>query len=143
MNDFQELYQEIILDHYKRPRNSGRVGGDGTAKVHENPNCGDSLKLEVGIDDEGKISGVIIDVHGCAISVASASMMTEYLEGKTVEEARSDADRFVKAMRGEDGDITFDSWGDLAALSGVIHFPLRVKCATLAWHAVKEELGTN
>lgn len=133
-----DLYQEIILEHYRRPRNS-RPLDDVVARVHENPACGDAIKLLVEVDDNGQV-GLAFDGKGCAISISSASMMTELVKGRTVGEAEALIDRFVRAMRGEIPSEVLDELGELASLKGVRKYPVRVKCATLAWHALAEML---
>jgi len=136
-----DLYREVILDHYRRPRNAADLSHVPEASVHENPTCGDSLKLEVVTGPDGKVSRIRHETKGCAISVASVSLMSEQLEGKSVEEAREIARSFIRMMRGDDNPADLERWGDLAALQGVSRFPVRVKCATLAWHALLESLG--
>ncbi len=133
--EYDELYQEIILDHYRSPRNAAVLDNVPEAMAHENPSCGDSLKLEVAVRD-GTVEGVRFDGKGCAISTASASLMTEHMKGKTLEGARHLADTFIRTMRGEEPPETLDAMDDLVAFKGVIRFPVRVKCATLAWHAL-------
>ena len=133
--NFDDLYQEIILDHYKRPRNTADLSELSDEHVHENPTCGDSLKLLVSIGKDGVVDKVRFDGSGCAISMASASMMTELLEGKKVEEALALVGEFVHIMRGDIDPVELEKHGDVAALGGVVSFPLRIKCATLAWHA--------
>jgi nitrogen fixation NifU-like protein len=134
-----ELYREVILDHYRSPRNSADLSHVPEARVHENPTCGDALKLEVVTGPDGKVSRIRHESKGCAISVASVSLMSAELEGKSVEEAREIAESFIRMMRGEEP-AELERWGDLAALQGVTRFPVRVKCATLAWHALLESL---
>jgi nitrogen fixation NifU-like protein len=134
------LYQEIILDHYRRPRNR-RPLDDVPAREHENPACGDTIKLVVEVNGNGTVKAVTFDGAGCAISMASASMMTELAAGKPVAEVREAAARFLAIMRGEEDADGLDSWGELASLKGVIRYPVRVKCATLAWHALEEAVG--
>lgn len=141
MNDFDDLYQEIVLDHYRSPRNKARLDNVPESMVHENPSCGDSIKLEVIRGNDGRLSGIRFDGRGCAISTASASLMTEKLKGLSVEEARSVADSFIKSLRGDGPIEALDGMGDLAAFKGVAKFPVRVKCATLAWHALLVTLG--
>ncbi len=136
MNPFDDLYQEIVLDHYRSPRNKARLDNVPESMVHENPSCGDSIKLEVTLDDGGKLTSGRFDGRGCAISTASASLMTEKLRGLSVVEARAFAERFVETLRGERPLETLDDMGDLVAFKGVSQFPVRVKCATLAWHAL-------
>ena len=136
-----DLYRDVILDHYRCPRNKADLDNVPGAKVHENPTCGDSLKLEVVKGPDGKILSVRHAATGCAISVASTSLMTEHVAGKTVEEARETARAFIRMMRGEQDAAALEDWGDLVALQGVSKFPVRVKCATLSWHALLESLG--
>ncbi len=140
MGDLDDLYMEIILDHYKSPRNKADLSHIDNDNMHENPSCGDSLKLEILMGDDGRIDSVRFDGHGCAISTASASLMTERLPGKTPEEARSFIEVFLKVLRGEEPAERLEEWGDLAVLGGVVKFPMRVKCATLAWHALEKSL---
>ena len=136
MTDFEELYQEIIRDHSRNPRNAASLDHVSEALVHENPACGDSLKLEVLIDEDGKIARVVFDGKGCAISTASASMLTETVKGMPIAEGRRIAGAFIDVIRGQKEPALLDEMGDLAAFKGVIRFPMRVKCATLAWHAL-------
>lgn len=131
-----ELYQELILDHYRRPRNRGRLdGADRTAELH-NPLCGDEIVVDLKLEGE-TVAEIRFDGHGCAISQASASMMTERVKGRSVGEARAAIELFRSLMRGE-GDIekAADFIGDLVALGGVRRFPVRIKCATLPWNAL-------
>ena len=137
--DFDDLYKEIILDHYKHPRNFAGLDHISAENVHENPSCGDSVKLEVVVEN-GVIERVRCDGKGCAISVASASMMSELLTGLSVEDAREKIRLFERIMRGEEDSAILEEWGELASLGGVIKFPLRVKCATLSWHAAEHAL---
>jgi nitrogen fixation protein NifU and related proteins len=132
---FDELYQEIVMDHYRSPRNRARLDHIPQSMAHENPTCGDSIKLELTVE-HGKLSGVRFDGKGCAISTASASLMTEKMKGLSVPEARDLADTFIRVMRGEEPVEVLDEMGDLAAFKGIVSFPVRVKCATLAWHAL-------
>ncbi len=137
---FEDLYQEIILDHYRHPRNFDDLSGVSEQEVYENPTCGDSVKLVVDVDDDGIVQGIRYNSKGCAISVASASLMSERLKGLTVEEALRRVREFVQILRGESKDSSLEDWGDLIALEGVAQYPLRVKCATLAWHALEHAL---
>lgn len=136
MTAFDELYQEIIMDHYRSPRGAAKLDHVPQAMAHENPTCGDSIKLEVVVGEGGSLDRVRFDGHGCAISTASASLMTESVHGLSVTDARERADTFIKALRGEIPASTLDAMGDLAAFKGLTSFPVRVKCATLAWHAL-------
>jgi nitrogen fixation NifU-like protein len=138
----EELYQEIILDHYRRPRNRGIVEPADLSATEYNPLCGDEIKVTARLND-GKISELKFDGHGCSISQASASIMTQKMLGKTADEARRFIDSFLQMMR---GDIPFGGkeLGDLKALEGVLKFPVRVKCATLAWHTTQKAIdGQN
>jgi nitrogen fixation NifU-like protein len=129
------LYQEIILDHFKNPRNFGKLEGPSTAVHHENPSCGDQLDLQICIDSQQRLDQIKFYGRGCAISQSSASMMTELVKGKTVAEAREAIASFFHLLTGA-GEAKIDL-GDLEALAGVKQFPIRVKCATLAWKALE------
>ncbi len=130
-----DLYRELILDHYARPRNKGTLE-DADIKVEgTNPLCGDELSIFVQLDD-GKIAQARFVGRGCSISQASTSMMTEQIIGKTLEEARALVRRFKAMMHGEP--VSEEELGDLLALQGVRKFPVRVKCATLAWVALEQ-----
>lgn len=137
---FEDLYQEIILDHYRHPRNFDDLVDVSEQEVYENPTCGDSVKLVVDVDEGGIVRGIRYNSKGCAISVASASLMSERLKGLTVEQALRRVDEFMQILRGENPEANLTDWGDLVALEGVAHYPLRVKCATLAWHALRHAL---
>jgi nitrogen fixation NifU-like protein len=134
----EELYQEIILDHYRRPRNRGKVDPADLKAKENNPLCGDEIEVTAKLVD-GKIADLKFDGHGCSISLASASIMTQKLIGKTLTDAEAFIESFQKMMR---GDIPFGGreLGDLKALEGVLKFPVRVKCATLAWHVTHRGL---
>lgn len=134
----EELYQEIILDHYRRPRNRGKVDPADIRASDSNPLCGDEIEVTAKLSD-GKISDLKFEGHGCSISTASASIMTQKLIGKTPAEAAAFIESFQKMMR---GDVPFGGkeLGDLKALEGVLKFPVRVKCATLAWHTAAKGL---
>lgn len=129
-----DLYRQVIMDHYQHPRNQGKLEGDALSVDMKNPTCGDEITLQLQIED-----GIVKDVRfkgvGCSISMASASMMTEAIKGKTVEEALSLSEEFRKMMKGET--VEDEELGDLEALAGVSKFPARIKCATLAWHALE------
>lgn len=137
---FDDLYQEIILDHYRNPRNTADLSFISEENIHENPSCGDTVKLHAVVEDD-TIRKVEFEGHGCAISVASASMMSELLTGRGVSEAVAMIARFEAIMRGETDTSELQEWGELAALEGVISFPLRIKCATLSWHALEVTLA--
>lgn len=135
MSELNELYQEVILDHNRRPRNFRVIDPASRQQEGYNPLCGDRLTLYVTVQD-GVIADVAFQGSGCAISKASASLMTEALKGKTVGEARALFDRF-HAMITSSPDTPVDDLGKLAVLAGVREFPTRVKCASLAWHTLK------
>ncbi|MFQ5968626.1 MAG: Fe-S cluster assembly sulfur transfer protein SufU [Acidimicrobiia bacterium] len=137
MEGLRELYQEVILDHSKKPRNFREIdNAEHKAKGH-NPLCGDKISVFVTLK-EGKIQDIGFQGAGCAISTASASMMTESLKGKTMAEAEALFGRFHDLVTGklESGEGT-DELGKLAVFAGVQEFPIRVKCATLAWHTLR------
>jgi nitrogen fixation NifU-like protein len=137
--EFEDLYQDILLDHFKHPRNFHSLADGEVLVDEENPTCGDHIRLAAGVEN-GHITGVCFDGKGCAISLASASMMSERMRGLTPEEARRLIADFVAFMRSEK-ELDEDWLGDLAALAGVRQFPLRVKCATMSWHALGKALG--
>ena len=137
---FDDLYQEIILDHYRNPHNFGEIQRSCTIVEEDNPTCGDQIKLSLWVDENKTIQDIKFSGQGCAISIASASIMTETVKGKTTNEAKEIADTIITTMRGEGDPYVLDEYGDLIALKGVIQFPARVKCATLAWHALEEAL---
>jgi nitrogen fixation NifU-like protein len=134
MSDLQELYQEVILDHNRRPRNF-RVLDEGRKAEGYNPLCGDRLTVYVRVEN-GVIKDATFQGSGCAISKASASLMTDVVKGKTVEEAEKLFDRFHRAVTAP-VDAPVEDLGKLSALTGVRQFPVRVKCATLAWYALR------
>jgi nitrogen fixation NifU-like protein len=136
--EFDELYQDIILDHYRHPHNFG-VGNPLCTHIElDNPVCGDHIKLTLEVDNDGIVKDLKFSGSGCAISVASASIMTDEIKGKTVEEAEAIIEDVLETMTGKREPDSLDKHGDLVALKGVIKFPVRVKCATLAWHAVQD-----
>lgn len=140
MTDLADLYQEIIVDHSKRPRNNARPSGHSHMAEGHNPLCGDSINVYVTLQD-GRVADVGFEGRGCAISIASASLMTEAVKGKTLAEARAMFRAFHGMVTGKEvGDGTLpddESMDKLAALEGVRDFPVRVKCATLAWHTLQ------
>jgi nitrogen fixation NifU-like protein len=139
----EDLYREIILDHYRSPRNKRRGVEGAIAVKHDNPLCGDELHLAVDVQD-GELSDVAFDGKGCSISQASASMMTEAVQGKTVKDALGLTETIRLMMHGErPSDDLAEDLGDLMALEGVAKFPVRVKCALLAWMALKDALTQN
>jgi nitrogen fixation protein NifU and related proteins len=136
MSDLSDLYQEIILDHAKRPFNKGELPDATVSVPAENPTCGDEVTLQLRVAD-GRIEDVKFTGQGCAICMASASMMTRAVKGKGCEEAGA---LFQKVHDGIQGTGEMPK-GEISALAGVKEFPQRVKCALLAWEALREALG--
>jgi len=135
-NNLDQLYRSVIMDHYKNPRNKGSLETDAVTIDMNNPTCGDrihlTLKVKYGVVEDAKFDG-----EGCSISMSSASMMTQIIKGKKVEEALELADIFSKMMMGEEYSDKYDL-EDVEALQGVSQFPARIKCATLAWKAMEK-----
>jgi nitrogen fixation NifU-like protein len=139
--NLRELYQEIILDHSRHPRHFGPLGAANHVAEGHNPLCGDRVKVYLQVDDQGRIADVSFEGRGCAISVASASLMTEMLKGRTIEDAETLMGGFLDMVKGENvGGLKGDDRELLEVMAGVSAFPMRVKCATLAWHAMKAAL---
>ena len=139
MNDLRDLYQDVILDHYRRPRHRGALVDANRRAQGFNPLCGDQLTLYVRVKD-GVIEEVSFEGSGCAISTASASLLTESIKGKTEREAEALFDRFRELVTRDD--VTpHPGLGKLEVLAGVREFPVRVKCATLAWHTLRAALA--
>lgn len=137
MSDLRELYQTTILDHNKKPRNFRRPEGANRESEGYNPLCGDKVTVYLDVE-EGVVKDVGFEGQGCAISTAAASLMTERVKGKSVEEALALFDRFHALVAGEvDPTETAESLGKLAVFAGVRDYPMRVKCATLAWHTLR------
>jgi nitrogen fixation NifU-like protein len=134
----RDLYQEVIFDHYRNPRNRGALAGASHEAEGHNPLCGDNVKVHVRVED-GVVRDVSFEGDGCAISTASASLMTEALKGRRLDEIGPLVDEF-HAMVTEDSDEPHSSLGKLDVLAGVREFPARVKCATLAWHTLRAAL---
>jgi nitrogen fixation NifU-like protein len=139
MSDLRELYQQVILDHNKNPRNFHEMA-DATSRVEGyNPLCGDHYTIYLHLDD-GTIRDVSFTGNGCAISKASASVMSSTVKGKSKEEASALFETFHRLVTGDASGLSAADLGRLAAFSGVSEFPARVKCATLAWHTMKSAL---
>lgn len=152
MSGLEDLYREIILDHYRTPRNRGELE---TPPAHRaegfNPLCGDEIVVFIELDDEDRIVDIKIGGQGCSISQSSASMMSAAVKGKTIEEARELTNTFKAMMSIHEADIGGDGTeakgdavsselklGDLEALRGVVKFPVRIKCATLSWNTLNQ-----
>ena len=131
------LYQELILDHYRRPRNKGTLDGATHSVSLNNPLCGDEIDLQLRVDQD-VIKEVRFVGRGCSISQASASMMTQLLKDRTVPQAIALAERMSAMMQGDDGAARDKTLGDLRALAGVSKFPVRIKCALLPWNALTD-----
>ena len=141
MGELRDLYQEVILDHSKRPRNFGELAGANRRAEGYNPLCGDRETVFVRLEDD-VLKEVGFRGAGCAISTASASMMTDSVKGKTRAEAEALFDRFHELITGRDGSVNgAPDLGKLTVFSGVREFPVRVKCATLPWHTLKAALA--
>ncbi|MFC4102827.1 Fe-S cluster assembly sulfur transfer protein SufU [Paenibacillus xanthanilyticus] len=130
-----DLYRRVIMDHYKNPRNRGTLEEDAVTVNLNNPTCGDRIQLQLQVE-EGVVKQAKFTGEGCSISMSSASMMTEAVKGRTLDEALGMAEKFSAFIKGED--VEFDENEDIEALSGVSKFPARIKCATLAWNALRK-----
>ncbi|MCM3585064.1 SUF system NifU family Fe-S cluster assembly protein [Mesobacillus maritimus] len=138
-NNLDTLYRQVIMDHYKNPRNKG-VLEDGSLTINmNNPTCGDRIQLTMKVED-GTVTDAKFEGEGCSISMSSASMMTQAIKGRNIEDALKLSKIFSDMMQGKDYDDSIDL-GDIEALQGVAKFPARIKCATLAWKAM--EKGIN
>jgi nitrogen fixation protein NifU and related proteins len=139
MSEYSDLYQELILDHQKNPRNFGELSGANRHAEGFNPLCGDKISLDLKVDGDGVIEDVRFKGSGCAISKASASMMTVALKGKKIEEAEKLFRGFHDLVTGEESAPSINL-GKLKVFSGVKEYPARVKCASLAWHTLQAAL---
>jgi nitrogen fixation NifU-like protein len=139
MSDLRELYQEVILDHHKRPRNFGPLAEANRHAEGRNPLCGDHLSVQVDVED-GVIKNIAFEGAGCAISRASASLMTDAVKGKAVDEAERMFEEFRQMVTSGVEEAVEESLGKLAVFCGVREFPSRVKCASLAWHTLHAAL---
>lgn len=137
-NNLDALYRQVIMDHYKKPRNRGVLGDDSVTVDLNNPTCGDRIQLTMKVE-EGIVQDAKFEGEGCSISMSSASMMTQAVKGKKVEDALKLSAIFSNMMQGKEYDDSVDL-GDIEALQGVSKFPARIKCATLAWKAMEKGL---
>ena len=137
VNDLHDLYRDLIIDHSRSPQNTGRVENTEHVARGDNPICGDQFTISLALDEAGVITDIRIDGAGCAISTASASMMTVVLKGRTSEECDAIFHAFHNLVTADEAPTDLESLGRLAAFAGVRRFPIRVKCATLAWHAMR------
>ena len=152
--DLKQLYQDIILEHGKSPRNLGKCEGYSHEAKGYNPLCGDKVHVYLKLDSEKKVQSLTFEGEGCAISLASASIMTELVKGKSFEETKEIMDAFLNMIKNtseiQSNHLDEDEKTKLMSLSGVKQFPMRVKCATLSWHTLnsaikekKEEVNTE
>ena len=152
--DLKQLYQDIILEHGKSPRNLGKCEGYSHEAKGYNPLCGDKLHVYLKLDNGKKVESLTFEGEGCAISLASASIMTESVKGKSFEEAKEIMNSFLNMIKNtseiQSNHLDEDEKTKLMSLSGVKQFPMRVKCATLSWHTLnsainrkKEEVNTE
>lgn len=141
MPGLEDLYREIILDHYKSPRNRGSLEPPAVRAEGHNPLCGDEIEVFIAVEDD-KVSDIKISGQGCSISQSSASMMSAAIKGRPISEVRALISRFKHMMSiEEDGEPdTSAPLGDLEALQGVVKFPVRIKCAVLSWNTLAEAL---
>ena len=141
MSNLQNLYRQVIMDHYKNPRNKGFDNDDESYHVAhlKNPTCGDDVKVAIKVSG-GKVEDIRHDGNGCAICCSSASVMSEVLVNKTFDEANHLTNNFYEIVKGEDtdDDLDEDDMGDAFVYSGVAQFPARIKCATIAWKAFEQ-----
>jgi len=144
-DDLRELYQEVILDHSRNPRNNGFPPGCNRTADGHNPLCGDKIKVKLVLENDGsreRVSAIGFEGTGCAISQASASTMTEAVKGKSKEEIHEMFSRFHSLVTGHGG-VDPEALGKLAVFAGVSEFPMRVKCASLPWHTLQAALAEN
>ncbi|WP_067619441.1 Fe-S cluster assembly sulfur transfer protein SufU [Alicyclobacillus acidiphilus] len=135
-----ELYRQVIMDHYQNPRNQGRLSDEAISVDLRNPSCGDEISLQMMVEN-GVVKDVRFKGSGCSISMASASMMTDAIKGKTIAEALELSREFREMVKGNEVDL--DQLGELESLQGVSKFPARIKCATLAWQALERAADTD
>lgn len=141
-NNLDQLYRQVIMDHYKNPRNHGALEDDAITINMNNPTCGDRVQLHLKVEDD-KITDVKFRGEGCSISLSSASMMTEAIKGLSVEDALKLSHIFSEMIQGKEYDPGDLDLKDIEALQGVSKFPARIKCATLAWKAMEKGLQNN
>jgi len=139
LSDFDEMYQEIIIDHYKNPRNNKKLSGNYLETKAHNPFCGDEIELQLIVSDKGLIERISVTGRGCAISQSSGSLMSDSVSGKSVKEARNINLNVRSLLKDEDlSEVEIDDLGDTYAIEGVKRFPVRIKCALLSWSALND-----
>lgn len=139
-NNLDNLYRQVIMDHYKNPRNKGSLEDGSLIVDMNNPTCGDRIHLTMKVED-GKVTDAKFDGEGCSISMASASMMTQTIIGQDMDKALKLSHIFSEMIQGKDFEDEDMDLGDIEALQGVSKFPARIKCATLAWKAMEKGLN--
>ncbi|ENH96823.1 Fe-S cluster assembly protein NifU [Gracilibacillus halophilus YIM-C55.5] len=141
-NNLDTLYRQVIMDHYKNPRNRGSLDDESVTIDMNNPTCGDRIELHLQVED-GVVQDAKFEGEGCSISMSSASMMTQAVKGKDVEQALKMSSMFSDMMLGNEIDNEDIDLGDIEALQGVSKFPARIKCATLAWKAMEKGVASD
>jgi nitrogen fixation NifU-like protein len=139
-DSLRELYQEVILDHSRHPRRFGPLEGATHRGEGYNPLCGDRVKVYLTVDGSNRIADIMFEGKGCAISQASASLMADMLMGRTVDEAEKLMGGFLQLVKGEETELAGEDRDRLEVMAGISAFPMRVKCATLAWHTMKSAM---
>lgn len=142
-DELRDLYQQVILDHSRNPRNHGEIPPPCLHAHGDNPSCGDEIDVYMRLSDDGRIEELKFSGQGCAISQASASMMTQKIKGKSREEAEAIREDFRRVVMGDGAPADEEALGELILLEGVQKFPQRVKCAMLAWRAVEQALESE
>lgn len=136
-NNLDTLYRQVIMDHYKNPRNRGSLSDNALTLEMNNPTCGDRIEVHLTLEGD-LIKDIKFEGEGCSISLASASMMTQAVKGQKIADAIKMSDTFSQLMLGEIDDLSDQDMGDAEALQGVSKFPARIRCATLAWKAIEK-----
>jgi nitrogen fixation NifU-like protein len=141
LEQLDEMYESIILDHYRNPRHTDPLDHADVDVEAQNPFCGDEIHIQLTLDDDGKVQEISVSGRGCAISQSSASLLSEMLEGKDVEQAMEQITLMRRMLRNDNmTEEELDQLGDLVALEGVKRFPVRIKCALLSWTALEDAL---
>ena len=141
-DELDDIYQEVILDHYRNPRNQGDLISPDLHSRGFNPFCGDEVVLDIGLDADGIVSDAKFTGQGCSISQAAASILTNLVQGKKLDQVLQLSQRFRELMKGRElADEELDQMGDLEALQGVRKFPIRIKCALLAWSTLEDSIS--
>lgn len=136
-----DIYQKLILEHFKNPRNFGELPGERRSGECNNPVCGDEVKVMLRVDEQNRVGEIRFTARGCALSIASASMMTELAKGKSLEAVQKMIAHVNGVLRGEFPPKELERYGEFSALRGVLEHPVRIKCVLLCWQALEEALG--